>query len=93
MLVAYAHSVENSNIKLAEKLLDSGEVTLEEYYVSSGERLWNIAQNLCETNSSDADIRIVVQAIKSLNEVKGVDVTTLKAGQTIYLPTSLEGIV
>lgn len=93
MLVAYTNSVEEGNLKLAERLISSGEVTLEEYYVTSGERLWNIAESLCEESNTSADTREVVEAIKCFNEVKGVDVTSLKAGQTIYLPTSLEGIV
>lgn len=70
----------------ANKTLSHAETSYKKIYVSSGDTLWNIAQEQKSTNQyfEDKDIRTIVDEIKYTNNL---DTSSLKVGQELNIPT------
>lgn len=67
---------------------------IKSYTVSSGEKLWTIAENLLDENNIDnVDVRELIDTIKCINEAKGVDTDVLYDGQTIYIPENIKEVI
>ena len=67
---------------------------IKSYTVSSGEKLWTIAENLLDENNIDnVDVRELIDTIKCINEAKGVDTDVLYDVQTIYIPENIKEVI
>lgn len=67
---------------------------IKSYTVSSGEKLWTIAENLLENSNIDnVDVRELIDTIKCINKAKGVDTDVLYDGQTIYIPENIKEVI
>lgn len=68
------------------KTLSHVETTYKKIYVSSGDTLWNIAQNQKSNNQyfEDKDIRSIIDEIKYTNQLTS---SNLKVGQELNIPT------
>lgn len=91
-ILTYCEDYNSQQVESIKQKIEKGEIQLVESHVGRGERLWNIAQSLDDRVGISIDTRDVVDYIKVINEVKGVDTTVLKEGQVIYLPQSLDGV-
>lgn len=67
---------------------------IKSYTVSSGEKLWTIAENLLEkSNIDNVDVRELIDTIKCINEAKGINTDVLYDGQTIYIPENIKEVI
>lgn len=68
------------------KTLSHAETSYKKIYVSSGDTLWNIAQEQKSTNQyfEDKDIRTIVDEIKYTNNL---NTSSLNIGQELNIPT------
>lgn len=67
---------------------------IKSYTVSSGEKLWTIAENLLDENNIDnVDVRELIDTIKCINEAKGINTDVLYDGQTIYIPENIKEVI
>ena len=69
----------------ANKTFSHSEPSYKKVYVSSGDTLWNIAQQQKNTNLyfEDKDIRSIVDEIKYINKL---DASNLEIGQELNIP-------
>ena len=68
------------------KTLSHAETNYKKIYVSSGDTLWNIAQEQKSTNQyfEDKDIRTIIDEIKYTNNL---NTSSLNIGQELNIPT------
>lgn len=67
---------------------------IKSYTVSSGEKLWTIAENLLDENNIDnVDVRELIDTIKCINEAKGINTDVLYHGQSIYIPENIKEVI
>ena len=62
------------------------ELKYQEQYVEQGDTLWSIVESQYDTNLylKDKDIRVVIQEIKSINDISDGN---LEIGQKLLIPT------
>ena len=67
-----------SNFTFGNKHIDTKSVT-----VSTGDTLWKIAQDVCNSSSEDLNVQNIVIEIKNINNLKS---SNIYSGQVLEIP-------
>ncbi len=77
---------ESKTISTYSSKIESGDIKVEEFTISSGDTIDGIIYNYIDRSNTNKNLEAIRYDISKINAAKSVDIQVLHPGDVIYLP-------